>query len=82
MPQLRVDSKNRVVLETKLRKTAGIEKGDKLIAIAFRGGIILSSTKGEAFAESLRGFRFEEEKHEATSYLLRRRAGKKEDAHP
>jgi bifunctional DNA-binding transcriptional regulator/antitoxin component of YhaV-PrlF toxin-antitoxin module len=80
---MRVDSKNRVVLDTRLRKTAGIEKGDKLTAVAFRGGIILSSTKGEEFAESLRGFRFEEEKHEATNYLLKRRAaGTIEDAHP
>ena len=83
MPQLTVDSKNRVVLETNLRRTAGIEKGDKLTAIAFRGGIILSSTKGEKFAGSLRGFGFEEEEHEATNYLLKHLdAGKREDAHP
>jgi bifunctional DNA-binding transcriptional regulator/antitoxin component of YhaV-PrlF toxin-antitoxin module len=72
MRQLKVDSKNRVVLETGLRKTAGIAKGDKLTAIAFHGGIILTSTKGEKFSESLRGFGFREEEHEATKYVMKR----------
>ena len=81
LPRLRVDSKNRVVLETDLRRTAGIAKGDVLTAIAFQGGIILTSTKGEKFAESLRGFGFEEGKHEATAYVLnRRKAEAREDA--
>jgi len=73
LPRLRVDSKHRVVLETGLRRTSGIERGDVLTAVAFQGGIILTSTMGEKFAESLRGFGFEEGKHEATKYVLSRR---------
>jgi hypothetical protein len=83
MPQLRVDAKNRVVLETGLRKTAGIAKGDKLTAIAFHGGIILTSSKGEKFAESLRGFGFKEGEHEATKLILKRRDMEaRDDANP
>jgi bifunctional DNA-binding transcriptional regulator/antitoxin component of YhaV-PrlF toxin-antitoxin module len=83
MPKLRVDSKHRVVLETGLRRTAGIESGDELTAIAFHGGIILTSSDGETFAESLRGFGFKEGEHEATRYILKGRGAEtREDANP
>ncbi len=83
MPQLRVDSKHRVVLETALRKTAGIAKGDKLTAVAFHGGIILTSSKGEKFSDSLRGFGFKEGEHEATKFILGRRGSEaREHANP
>ncbi len=83
MPKLRVDAKHRVVLETGLRRTAGIGRGDELTAIAFHGGIILTSSKGERFAESLRGFGFKEEEHEATKYIVKGRVAEtREDADP
>ncbi len=72
MPRVRVDPKHRVVLGRGIRKTAGIAEGDMLTAIAFNGGIILTSSKGEKFAESLRGFGFKEGQHQATRYVLRR----------
>jgi len=79
MSKLRVDSKHRVVLETGLRRTAGIARGDELTAIAFHGGIILTSSKGERFAESLRGFEFREGEHEATKYILKGRVAETRD---
>jgi hypothetical protein len=39
--------------------------------------------KSETFSESLRGFEFDEEEHEATSYILKLvRAKTKENSHP
>jgi len=65
-----VDSKYRVTLGREVRSKAGIDKGDKLIAIPFKGGIVLVSIKGKSFKGCLDGFGFREEKHEATRYLL------------
>jgi hypothetical protein len=66
-----VDSKYRVVLERKVRAVAGIGKGEKLIAIPFHGGVILTSAAGKRFAGSLRGFGFREDDHEAGRYLAK-----------
>lgn len=42
----------------------------------------MKSKKSETFSESLRGFGFEEEKHEATSYILKLVGAKSsEDSH-
>ena len=66
-----VDSKYRVVLERKVRAVAGIVKGERLVAIPFHGGVILTSAAGKKFAGSLRGLGFREEDHEAGRYLAK-----------
>jgi bifunctional DNA-binding transcriptional regulator/antitoxin component of YhaV-PrlF toxin-antitoxin module len=67
-----VDSKYRVVLEKSVRSAMGITRGERLVAIPFQGGVILSSSGGKQFAESLRKFNFKEEKHQAEHYLIRK----------
>ena len=66
-----VDEKYRVLLSKELRRRAGIGKGEELLAIPFRGGMILLSLKGKHFNGSLNGFSFNEEKHEASKYLFK-----------
>jgi len=68
-----MDDKYRVVLDKKTRKVAGINKGDRLVAIPFKGGIILVAPGDRKFASALTGFEFEEEKHEASRFLFRRK---------
>jgi len=65
-----VDSKYRVTLGREVRSKAGIDRGDRLVAIPFKGGIILVPIKGKSFKGCLDGFDFREEEHEATKYLL------------
>ncbi len=64
-----MDSKRRIVLGKRIRRASGIGPDDDLVAFAFHGGILITSTKGKHFAGSLTGFHFEEEKHDATKYL-------------
>jgi bifunctional DNA-binding transcriptional regulator/antitoxin component of YhaV-PrlF toxin-antitoxin module len=64
-----VDSKYRVVLEKNVRAVSGIGKGERLTAIPFQGGVILTSARGKRFAGSLDGFKFREESHEADRFL-------------
>lgn len=71
MSSIIVDSKYRIVLEKKVRTAAGIKKGERLVAVPFKGGVILMSSNGKSFVDSLRGFGFREEKHQADRYLLR-----------
>jgi bifunctional DNA-binding transcriptional regulator/antitoxin component of YhaV-PrlF toxin-antitoxin module len=66
-----VDEKYRIVLGKRLRKATGIEKGQRLVMIPFHGGIVLVSSEGRAFADSLARFRYDEEKHEASRYLFK-----------
>ncbi len=70
-PLLRMDSRHRIVLGKRLRRVSGIVKGDKLVAVPFKGGIIIVSTKQSSFVGSLNGFHFVEEKHEADAFLKR-----------
>lgn len=65
-----VDEKNRIVLTKEVRKKAGISSGDRLLAIPFRGGVILIALRGKRFAGYLKDFVYKEEEHEATKYLL------------
>ena len=67
--KVRMDEKRRAVLTKRLRRAAGLEEGEDLVAIPFWGGVVLTSPKGKKFAGSLSGFGFEEEKHQATRYL-------------
>ena len=71
MSVLKVDEKYRVVLDKDVREVAGLEKGDELLAIPFRGGVILASLKGKRFVGSLSGFHYDEAAHEASKYLFR-----------
>ncbi len=66
-----MDDKYRVALGHELAKVSGIEKGTKLVAIPFRGGIILEVPGQRRFTESLPGFAYDESRHEADSYLKR-----------
>jgi len=70
MSLLKVDKKFRVLLDKDVREVAGLEKGDELLAIPFKGGIILASLKGKSFIGSLRGFSYNEDVHEASKYLF------------
>lgn len=66
-----IDEKNRVLLDLKVRKTAGLKRGDKLVAIPFRGGVILVNAR-EKFTGSLKGFSYDEERHEASKFLFKK----------
>ena len=61
------------MLDKKTRSVAGLKKGDRLVAIPFRGGVILVAPTNRKFAGSLSGFGFDEEAHEASRFLFRRR---------
>jgi bifunctional DNA-binding transcriptional regulator/antitoxin component of YhaV-PrlF toxin-antitoxin module len=72
MGQVSLDDKYRILLDKKTRTAAGIKKGDKLVTIPFKGGVILVAP-GSRFSGSLTGFRFSEEQHEASHFIFRRR---------
>jgi bifunctional DNA-binding transcriptional regulator/antitoxin component of YhaV-PrlF toxin-antitoxin module len=71
MSVLDVDEKNRVLLDKKVRETTGFKKGDKLIAIPFKGGVMLVSVKNKSFVGSLSNFKYNEERHEASRFLFK-----------
>ena len=73
MGQVQLDDKYRVVLDKKTRQVAGINKGDRLVAIPFKGGVILVAPGDRKFTAALTGFEFEEERHEASRFLFRRK---------
>jgi bifunctional DNA-binding transcriptional regulator/antitoxin component of YhaV-PrlF toxin-antitoxin module len=71
--QVSLDDRYRVVLDRKTRKVAGFKRGDKLVAIPIKGGVILVSPRDPRFAGSLSGFKFAEELHEASNLIFRSR---------
>ena len=71
--QVALDDKYRIVLDKKTRSVAGLKKGDRLVAIPFKGGVILVAPSNRKFAGSMPGFGFEEERHEASRFLFRRK---------
>jgi bifunctional DNA-binding transcriptional regulator/antitoxin component of YhaV-PrlF toxin-antitoxin module len=71
--EVALDDKCRVVLDKKTRKVAGINKGDRLVAIPFKGGVILVALGDRKFTASLTGFEFKEERHEASRFIFRRK---------
>ena len=73
MGEVSLDDKYRVVLDKKIREVAGINKGDRLVAIPFKGGVILVAPRDRKFAASLTGFEFKEERHEASRFIFRRK---------
>ncbi|MDV3278443.1 MAG: hypothetical protein LYZ69_08275 [Nitrososphaerales archaeon] len=64
-----LDDKYRLAIGCDAARASGLRKGEKLVVVPFRGGFIVESSRGRKFSESLRGFAFKEEKHEASSYL-------------
>ena len=74
MGEVALDSKYRIVLDKRIRAVAGIKKGDRLVAIPFKGGVILVSPRDRRFAGSLTGFEFAEEQHEASRFIFRRKS--------
>ncbi len=74
MGDVALDDKYRVLLDMKTRKIAGINKRTKLVAIPFKGGIILVASMRRKFQGSLIGFRFAEEQHEASRFIFRRKS--------
>ena len=73
MGEVALDDKYRVVLDKKIREVAGINKGDRLVAIPFKGGVILVAPGNRKFAASLTGFEFKEERHEASRFIFRKK---------
>ena len=72
MGQVALDDKYRIVLDKKTRTVAGFKRGDKLVAIPFKGGVILVAPRKGGFVGSLTGFGFEESRHEASRFIFRR----------
>jgi len=68
---LNVDEKNRVLLDKNVLKVTGFKKGDKLVAIPFKGGVTLVNVKNKSFVGSLTNFKFKEENHEGSNFLFR-----------
>ena len=74
MGELAMDDKYRVVLDRKTRAVSGIKKGNRLVSIPFKGGVILVVPSDRRFAGSMTGFEFTEEQHEASRLLFRKRS--------
>ncbi len=74
MGEVALDDKYRIVLDRKTRTVAGFRKGDKLVIIPFKGGVILVAPRDRRFAGSLAGLEFAEEQHEASRLLFRRKS--------
>jgi len=72
--EVALDDKYRIVLDKKTREIAGINKRDRLVAVPFKGGVILLASRDRKFAGSLAGFDFEEERHEASRFLFRKKS--------
>jgi bifunctional DNA-binding transcriptional regulator/antitoxin component of YhaV-PrlF toxin-antitoxin module len=71
--EVSLDDKYRVVLDKRTREVAGINKGDRLVAVPFKGGVILVAPRGHKFVGSLTGFEFKEERHEGSRFIFRRK---------
>jgi bifunctional DNA-binding transcriptional regulator/antitoxin component of YhaV-PrlF toxin-antitoxin module len=69
-----LDDKYRIVLDRRTRAVAGIKKGDRLVSIPFKGGVILVAPRDRIFAGSLTGFQFNEARHEASRFIFRRKS--------
>ncbi len=71
MGKVSLDDRYRIVLDKRVREVAGINKGDRLVTIPFKGGVILVAPGDRKFASSLTGFNFKEERHEASRLMFR-----------
>ncbi len=70
---LKVDDRYRVVLDKEVRQILRVEPGDKVLAIPYSEGVLITSHKGKRFATSLKGFAYKEESHEASRYLFKKK---------
>ncbi len=73
MVQVTLDDRYRIVLDRKTRQVAGLQRGDRLVVIPFKGAVILVAPRGREYAGSLTGFNFVENRHEASRYIFRRK---------
>ena len=73
MGKVALDDKYRIVLDKRAREVAGINKGDRLVAIPFKRGVILVAPRDRKFATTLTGFEFKEERHEASRFIFRKK---------
>lgn len=71
MSLLSLDDKNRLLLDKKIREASGLKKGAKLVAIPFKGGVMLVDVSSKSFIGSMTGFAFDEGKHEASKFLFK-----------
>ncbi len=72
MAVLKVDDRYRVLLDKEVRELLKVAPGDEVLAIPYSEGVLITSLKGKRFKTSLAGFRFREESHEASKYLLKK----------
>ena len=69
---LRIDDRYRVLLDKEVQKLLKVEPGDKVLAIPYSGGVLITSLRGKKFKTSLAGFRYKEESHEASRYVIKK----------
>lgn len=69
---VKVDDRYRVLLDREVRELLKVEPGDKLLAIPFSEGVLITSLKGKMFKTSLPGFRYREEVHEGSRFLFKK----------
>lgn len=69
---LKVDDRYRVLLDKEVRQLLRVAPGDKVLAIPYSEGVLITSLKGKRFKTSLSGFRFREESHEASKYIFKK----------
>ncbi len=72
MAVLKVDDRYRVLLDKEVRELLKVAPGDKVLAIPYSEGVLITALKGKRFKTSLAGFRYREENHEASKYLLKK----------
>src|SRR5271169_3301951 len=72
MSVLSLDEKSRVVLNKNVREVSGMKKGSKLVAIPFKGGVMLVDVTGKNFVGNMSGFAYQEREHEASKLLFRK----------
>lgn len=73
MAQVVLDEKYRIVLDKRVREVAGLKKGERLVVIPFKGGVIIVAPRGRHYTGSLTAFHFKEHRHEASRYIFRRK---------
>ncbi len=69
---LKVDDRYRVLLDKEVRQLLKVSPGDKVLAIPYSDGILITSLKGKQFKTSLTGFKYKEASHEASRYLFKK----------
>ncbi len=72
MAVLKVDDRYRVLLDRQVRKFLKVQPGDRVLAISYLDGVLITSLKSKRFKTSLPGFHYKEESHEASRYLFKK----------